>query len=165
MKIDHYKNKEGKTEVYVGDETNGFIMGFMGSDFYWVVMQDYDKGHKFLINKEADNLYSMFKDLFKKIEQADDKYNPVIKNDVFEWISEARPLEVSNKLIIANRQDQFEIEFVKNPDDVFGTDFCAICFCLSGSRNSKIVHEVVMMFQNFISQTIKDKGIQKVFKK
>lgn len=150
--------------LFIGDENGFFEINYGGSDFYWIV-EDYEKQNKFVISKNDKDLYLIFADLFEKIAKSDNKYSPSIKNNVFEWISEARLTKISNKLLITKNENEFIIEFIKNPMDYDGCKMCAICFCLSGSRNQKIVFDIVMMYQNYI-RSIKEKvSYQKNYKK
>lgn len=163
MEICKYRLEEKDKDLFIGNDDNGFIICYGGSDFYWITL-DYEKCSKFLISKKDKYLYSIFINLFKKIEKNDDKDRPTIRNNVFEWISEARQPEISNKLVISKEEDEFVVEFIKNPMDYVAGQMCAISFCLSGSRNAQIVFEFVKMYQDYMLGRTSDNGCQKTFK-
>ena len=160
MEIHKNINSYGQDELIIGDKPNRFVMCYGGSDFYWV-LEDHRLCNRFVISKEDKDLYLIFKSLFKDIKKSDNKYCPTIKNNVFEWVSEAGLPEISNKLLITKEENKFVIDFVKNPNDIVGLGMCAICFCLSGSRNAEIVYNFAMMFQNYIAQKEQPKILKK----
>lgn len=70
---------------------------------------------------------------------------PTIKENIFEWISEATGTpEESHKLRITKYDDKFVINFIRNPQRP--SRMCAICFCNSGSRYPEIVALFMIIF-------------------
>jgi hypothetical protein len=113
-----------------------FIIGYFGGDLYWVML-DYHGGNKFIITKEQTKLFAFLKNMFKFMSQSNE---PELKGNVFHWLSEARQPEESNHMTITRIKDTFIVEFFQNPNDYISaaSKTCAICFCLSGSRNWNI---------------------------
>lgn len=121
----------GKFIVQQGEDE--FVIGYFGSDLYWL-MTNYHEGNKFVITKEQEKLYDFLKYMFKFMQEREE---PELKDNVFRWLSEARQPEESNHMTITRLKDKFVVEFFQNPSDYISiaSKTCAICFCLSGSRN------------------------------
>lgn len=119
-------------------EEDQLIIGYFGSDLYWI-MQQYHESNKFVITKKQGPLYEGLQTIFRfmKIRQ-----EPQLKDNVFNWLSEARQPEVSNHMTITKQKNKFIVEFFQNPNDYIsiGSKTCAICFCLSGSRNCDVAN-------------------------
>lgn len=135
-------------KLTISDNNHSFDMIIGGSDFYWN-LNNYDNVNKtFVITKDDKKLYKMISELFNISTINDDKFQPTIKNNIFEWESESCGIpEDANKLTIIKNKDDFSIEFWKNPQIMFNS--CSICFCLSGSRNQKIAYAFMNMYLNF----------------
>lgn len=110
-----------------------FIIGFFGADLYWIML-NYHENNKFIITKEQEKLYDFIKFMFAFMKLYED---PQLKDDVFFWLSEARLPEESNHMTITKLKDNFVVQFFQNPYDYISkaSKTCAICFCLSGSKN------------------------------
>lgn len=110
-----------------------FIIGYFGADLYWVML-DYHAGNKFIITKENSKLYEFLKNMFKFMRERNE---PELEGNVFYWLSEARQPEESNHMTITQLKDKFVVQFFQNPNDYISraSKTCAICFCLSGSKN------------------------------
>jgi len=126
----------GYGKYVVQNGTYEFIIGYFGTDLYWVML-DYHEGNKFIITKENAKLYEFLKNMFKFMRE---RKEPELKGNVFHWLSEARQPEESNHMTITKLKGNFIVEFFQNPNDYIsvGSKTCAICFCLSGSRNWNI---------------------------
>ncbi len=115
-----------------------FAIGYFGADLYWV-MKNYHEGNKFIITKKYGTLYEGLQTIFRfmKMRQA-----PEFKANVFNWLSEARLPEESNHMTITKQKNKFVVEFFQNPNDYISirSKTCAICFCLSGSKNPSIAN-------------------------
>lgn len=146
------KINEYKYEITLENEDgNAFIIHYAGCDLYWTML-NYNKANEFIVTKDDKLLFSQLKKIFKEIKKYD-KFTPKLLNDnCFEWISEAYGLEEeSNKLTITKYDDKFIIKFYQNPNNPFNNkDICAICFCLSGSKNQNIATVFSIMFQQYI---------------
>lgn len=113
-----------------------FVIGYFGADHYWVML-NYHENNKFVITKKHEKLYEGLQTIFKfmKIRQ-----EPQLKDNVFHWLSEAGLPEESNHMAITKQRNKFIVEFFQNPNDYISAAHktCAICFCLSGSRNPNV---------------------------
>ena len=142
--LDQY-NKE--VIKIINDNGSAFLMHFGGADFYWT-MSDYYDGNQFIIDKN-NPLFKPLSKVFKIIRRKDVKWEQTLKNNSFEWISEAAGLlEDKSKLCITDNSESFSVQFVRNPKDVYGhiTNICSISFCMSGSRNPDIAYAFSNMF-------------------
>lgn len=146
-KINEYQYKL----MLKNEDGNTIIIHYAGGDLYWTML-NYNKDNEFIVTKDDKLLFSQLEKIFKEIKKYD-KFTPKLLNDnCFEWISEAYGLEEeSNKLTITKYDDKFIIKFYQNPNNPFNNkDICAICFCLSGSRNQNIATAFSIMFQEYI---------------
>lgn len=130
---------------------NTFIINYAGGDLYWVML-NYYKDNQFIVTKDDKLLFFQFKKIFKEIKKYDKSTPKLLNDNCFEWISEAYGLEEeANNLTITKYDDKFIIKFYQNPNNPFiNKDMCAICFCLSGSRNQNIATAFSIMFQEYI---------------
>lgn len=113
-----------------------FLIRYFGADLYWV-MGNYHKGNKFVITKKHGTLYEGLQTIFRFMKM---RQTPQLNGNVFNWLSEARQPEESNHMSITKGRNKFVVEFFQNPNDYIdiANKTCAICFCLSGSRNPDV---------------------------
>ncbi|MBQ8043811.1 MAG: hypothetical protein IJ272_06665 [Clostridia bacterium] len=113
-----------------------FIIGYFGADLYWI-MSNYHEGNKFTITKEQATLYEGLQTMFRFMKM---RQEPQLTDNVFKWLSEAGQPEESKHMTITKQRGKFIVEFFQNPNDYISAAHktCAICFCLSGSRNPSI---------------------------
>lgn len=113
-----------------------FVIGYFGSDLYWI-MENYHENNKFEITKKQATLYEGLQTIFRFMKM---RQEPELNDNVFYWLSEARLPEESNRMTITNLKGKFVVQFFQNPNDYIsvGSKTCAICFCLSGSRNANV---------------------------
>lgn len=147
---DHFDNIRYNLKLF--DKNNNSFTMMMGGnlDLYWVP-DDYKKTQSFYINREDENVYNIFKQLFSDIEINDSKHSPLLKGNTFRFISEDWPEDEANILEIKHNEDEFEINFIKNENKSTYSAFrrgCVICFCNSGSRVPKIEQLFQMMFND-----------------
>ena len=136
-----------------------FDISFGGADLYWC-LDDYKEDNEFIIDKEDKYWFSLFNFLFTEIKKVDDKFDPTIKENTFEWISDAHGVpEEANKLRITLEIDRCIIKFIRNPLRPFS--MCAISFCPSGSRYNRIVQLFTMMFIRLCEMDNNYKGSSK----
>lgn len=114
------------------------VIGYFGADLYWI-MENYHESYKFVITKGQATLYEGLQTIFRFMKM---RKEPELKDNVFNWLSEARQPEESNHMTITKEKNKFIVEFFQNPNDYIsiGSKTCAICFCLSGSRNASIAN-------------------------
>lgn len=120
----------------VKHENDEFIIGYFGSDLYWVML-NYHEGNNFIITKKQGTLYEDLQTIFRFMKT---RREPQLEGNVFNWLSEARQPEESNHMTITKLKGKFVVEFFQNPNDYISaaSKTCAICFCLSGSRNANV---------------------------
>lgn len=133
------------------EDGNTFIIHYAGGDLYWVML-NYHKDNQFIVTKDDKILFSQLTQLFKEIKKYDKSTPKLLNDNCFKWISEAYGLEEeSNNLTITKYDDKFIIKFYQNSNNPFNNkDICAICFCLSGSRNQNITTAFSVMFQQYL---------------
>jgi hypothetical protein len=153
-----------KYNVRVTDKNNkSFIMMCGGNmDLYWVP-ENWKDTTSFIIPKEDEFTYNMFSKIFKAVEQNDNKYNPVLVDDVITFYSEEATLEESDILKICKTDEQVKIDFIRNEDKESWTyphRGCPICFCNSGSRIPKVEQQFMLMF-NYLAYQCKKIDIEK----
>ena len=143
-------NKEGYYDLKITDKNgNSFLMTVGGNlDLYWIP-ENHKENRVFEIDKNDEMVFDIFKQLFDAIEKRDDKYRPVLKDDVITFISEDWPEDEANTLNIIKKNDLITIKFIKNENEA-GWSFphrgCVICFCNSGSRVPRIESLFMRMF-------------------
>ena len=115
-----------------------FLIRYFGADLYWV-MGNYHEGNKFIITKKHGILYEGLQTIFRFMKT---RQTHELKGNVFNWLSEARQPEEFNHMTITKERNKFVIEFFQNPNDyiAIASKYCAICFCLSGSRNADVAN-------------------------
>lgn len=152
MKIYKNINTDNKYEIiFENDEKEIFKIHYGGADLYWTMI-NYRDGNKFQVAETDKMIYYQLQELFKEIENNDFPYNKTLNNNCFEWLSEAYGIpEEAHKLLITKNEDSFIIEFIRNPNNFLSSDFCPICFCLNGSRNSSIASAFSLMFLQYKS--------------
>jgi len=164
MEISKVMIDNDRYELLVHNGEQHFSMHFGGADFYWS-LEDYYEENEFVISKEDKELFSLLRNLFGEIKKHDDKFRPLLKNNTFEWISEAREPEISNKLVIVHEEEKFTIRFVQNPNDTWGAGMCLISFCMSGSwQNQTIAHAFSSMFIGYRDKLAIDRNKIKIKK-
>lgn len=137
--------RDEKTKTYnlkITDKNNNSFFMLVGGncDLYWVP-EDYKKCLEFVIDKNDELVFEVFSLLFKEIEKKDDHYDPLLKDNIFTFISEEWIKEESNILQITKEEESFKIKFIKNENYSSMSIIhrgCPICFCNSGSRVPRI---------------------------
>lgn len=126
------------------------IIGYFGADLYWVML-NYHENNKFIITTEHGTLYESLQMIFKSMKM---RKSPKLKENVFNWLSEAWQPEESNHMTITNKTGGFVVEFIQNPDDYISiaSKCCAICFCLSGSRNADVTNMFSVMVHQLLAE-------------
>ena len=127
-----------KEHIIVESSGKKFIIGWFGSDLYWVML-DYTPNNKFLVTEKTSELWEFLTTLFKE---------NYFKNCTLTWSSEAGVDRADNKLKITKGENYFKIRFFQGKNDTLSksTNTCPICFCLSGSKHQEIANE----FSNFL---------------
>lgn len=143
-------NEEGRYNLRITDfNGNSFTMMVGGNgDLYWVP-ENHKINKVFEIDSGDEFAYRVFEQLYDKIVEVDNKYNPVIKNDVINFISEDYHEDEANVLNISKTKDKITIEFIRNENkNAWSVPHigCNICFCNSGSRVPKIEQLFMLMF-------------------
>lgn len=130
-------------QYVVKNDKDEFLIGYFGSDLYWI-MPKYHDNNQFIITNNENQFYTMLLSIFKYMKK---RKSPQLKGNVFTWLSEARLPENSSSLIITKQENAFVIQFIQNPNDHLGVarNTCSICFCLSGSRNQSVANEFSIM--------------------
>lgn len=133
-----------RSQIVVQNGNNKFIIGFFGSDLYWI-MVDYIPNNKFTIRKNCTYLFNFLESLFS---------TEHFKNCTFTWLSEARLPENSSSLKITKGRDFYRIKFIQHEGDFLAKsqNICPICFCLSGSRNQGIANRFSMMLNELLTR-------------
>ena len=133
-----------RRELVVQSGDNEFIIGYFGSDLYWIML-DYVPNNKFTITEDMPYLFDFLNDLF---------CTEHFKNNTFVWLSEARLPENSSSLKITKGMNFFRIRFIQNENDYLAKarNICPICFCLSGSRNQKIANKFSIMLNKLLTR-------------
>jgi len=132
---------DGKKRLIIEDGENKFIIGFYGSDLYWIMI-DYIPNIEFNVKKDCPKLFKLLDELFTIGN---------FESNTFTWISEARLPENSSTLKITKDKDSYRITFIQNETDYLAKarNICPICFCLSGSRNLKIASMFAIMLNEY----------------
>ena len=143
-------NEEGRFNVKMTDKNkHSFTMMVGGNgDLYWVP-ENHKQNRIFEIDSMDEMTYGLFNQLFEAVRKRDDKYNPVLKDNVITFISEDWHEDEANTLKIIQSQDSFTIEFIKNENkDAWSLPHlgCNICFCNSGSRVPRVEQLFMLMF-------------------
>ncbi len=135
---------DGRQQIIVQDGNSQFIIGFFGSDIYWI-MPNYIPENKFIILQSCPYLFEFLENLFS---------TEHFKNCTFTWLSEARLPENSSSLKITKGQNYFRIRFIQNENDYLARarNICPICFCLSGSRNQQIANKFSIMLNELLTR-------------
>jgi len=135
---------DSKKQIVVQDGDNKFIIGFFGSDLYWIML-DYIPKNKFTIKKSCPYLFDFLENLFS---------TEHFKNCTFTWLSEARLPENSSSLKITKGQNYFRIRFIQTEGDYLARarNICPICFCLNGSRNQEIANKFSIMLNELLNR-------------
>lgn len=138
----------------IDKNNNSFIMTVGGNqDLYWIP-QNHKETKTFLIDKDDEFLFEVFKKLFKEIQKEESdglKYPKTMDGNKFTFISEDYPEDEANRLEIIKEKDKFIINFIKSENlGVFGgfRRGCVICFCNSGSRVPKIEQRFMLAFND-----------------
>ena len=144
------RNDNGYYDLKITDSNNkSFFMTVGGNlDLFWIP-ENHKENRTFEIHKDDKLTYTMFNKLFKAIEKVDDKYNPSLNNNVFNFISEDWHEDEANRLSITRNEEQFTINFIENTNREnwsFPHRGCNICFCNSGSRVPKVEYLFMRMF-------------------
>lgn len=150
------KEPRGYKDLYnlriIDKNNNSFVMTVGGNgDLYWL-----PENHKictnYIITKEDEFTYEVFRQLFEAVKKRDDKYLSVLKGNVITFISEDRPSDEANILKIIKNDDDFTIDFVRNEDMEKWTTLhhasSNICFCNSGSRVPRVEQLFMILFNN-----------------
>lgn len=132
---------DGKKRLIIQQGKNKFVIGFYGSDLYWIML-DYIPNTEFIVKSDCSKLFKFLDELFT-IEN--------FESNTFTWISEARLHENSSTLKITKDKDSYRITFIQNETDYLAKarNICPICFCLSGSRNPKIASMFAIMLNEY----------------
>lgn len=141
-----------RTEIIIEDK-NGkcFKIQYAAGDIYWTML-DYYPNNKFTITPEDEILYNQLEEIFAIIKNNENKFFTLLKDNTFYWLSENYGLnDVSNKLTIEKKENDFIISFWRNPQS-YDKSICPICFCLSGSRNQKVANSFSIMFYNIVAE-------------
>ena len=135
---------DNKKRLIVQEGENKFIIGFYGSDLYWIMI-NYIPNTKFTVKKDCYILFNFLNELFTVGR---------FKNCTFTWVSEAHLLKNSSMLKITKGKDFYRIKFIQNSDDHMAKfrNICPVCFCLSGSRNQKIANMFAIMLNETLSR-------------
>lgn len=133
-----------RSQIVVQDGKNKFIIGFFGSDVYWIML-DYIPDNKFTIKKNCTYLFNFLESLFS---------TERFKNCTFTWLSEARLPENSSSLKITKGQDFYRIKFIQHEGDFLAKaqNICPICFCLNGSRNQQVANKFSILLNELLTR-------------
>ena len=133
-----------RSQIVVQDGKNKFIIGFFGSDVYWIML-DYIPDNKFTIKKNCTYLFNFIESLFS---------TEHFKNCTFTWLSEARLPENSSSLKITKGQDFYRIKFIQHEGDFLAKaqNICPICFCLNGSRNQQVANKFSILLNELLTR-------------
>lgn len=139
-----------------------FVMLYAAGDLYWI-MTNYHSNSEFKITKEDELLFSKIKDLFLKIKEYDYPDYKLLKNNCFEWKSEAYVVrEETHRLTILEEKDTYTITFIQNPNKPHTKKvLCPNCFCLSGSINPNIATAFSLMFLELLQSNIEKSNSNK----
>jgi len=152
-----------KYEIILSNEKNdAFSILYGGADLYWT-MEDYYDENEFIVTEKDIPFYNQLTNLFKIIKKYD-KHNLLLKENCFEWISDAYGLkEDAHKLTITKNNNTFIIKFIQNRNNFFCMkDICAISFCLSGSNHQEIANAFSLMFLEYKDdRKVKVKSLKK----
>lgn len=152
MNIIKNKTSENKDElILINESGNKFIIHYAGGDLYWTML-DYCYDNQFCVTGKEELLFSQLENLFCEIECDKNLVSKLLKDNCFEWISEAYGVpEESHKLTILKDKDKFTIKFFQNHNKRFyRRDVCAICFCLNGSKYQDVANKFSLMFYEYI---------------
>ena len=143
-------NNEGYYDIKITDRNGkSFIMTVGGNlDLYWLP-ENYKENKMFEIDKSDEITYNVFNQLFNAVAKQDDKYCPVLNDNIITFVSEDWPEEEANILNIIKSEENFIVKFVKNENEnVWSLPHlgCAVCFCNSGSRVPKVESLFMRMF-------------------
>ncbi|MBO5884533.1 MAG: hypothetical protein J6Q51_01925 [Clostridia bacterium] len=147
-------NNKGKYDLKITDK-NGkvFIMTVGGNfDLYWLP-ENHKENKVFVIDKSDKIAFSVFNQLFTAVRKNDDKYCPILNENMITFISEDWPEDEANILKIIKTEESFVINFIKNEDKEnwsYPHMGCTICFCNSGSRVPK-VEQIFMRMFNYLA--------------
>ena len=147
-------NNKGKYDLKITDK-NGkvFIMTVGGNfDLYWLP-ENHKENKVFIIDKSDKIAFSVFNQLFAAVRKNDDKYCPILNENMITFISEDWPEDEANILKIIKTEESFVINFIKNEDKEnwsYPHMGCTICFCNSGSRVPK-VEQIFMRMFNYLA--------------
>ncbi|MBQ7351918.1 MAG: hypothetical protein IJW59_03540 [Clostridia bacterium] len=140
----------------VDNKGKSFVMTVGGNqDLFWI-----PENHKDTTTFEIDDsdsfVYEIFTQLFDAVKSRDDKYRPVLKDNVITFVSEEWREEESNVLKIIQEKNKFVIDFIKNQNmEEWSVPHrgCAICFCNSGSRVPRVEQLFMLMFNKLAYHT------------
>ena len=144
------RNNEGYYDVKITDRNgNSFFMTVGGNlDLFWLP-ENHKENRVFEIDNSDKITFHVFEQLFNAVKKNDDKYRPVLKDNVITYISEDWPEEEANVLNIVKNEETFTIKFIKNEDKEswsYPHMGCTICFCNSGSRVPEVEQLFMQMF-------------------
>lgn len=126
-----------KDAIKLKDQEEKIIMFYAPSTDFYLVRQNYKDNNSFVIDKD-NILYPYLKFL-------------PMENNTFIWESEDYgEYEGNNKMIIKKEEEKYTIEFIQNKM-TFNKDICTICFCLSGSKDQRVVEIFTSMFHEINS--------------
>ena len=139
--------------VLENDNGQSMKMHYGGADFYWTMI-DYEDDNNFKVTEEDGELFFDLNKLFVLGEKKD----PNFVTDTIEWVSEAREPEVCSKVVIKKSDDSIDINFVRNPEDIFGmmARGCFISFCMSGSAHQEVAYLFSDIFIKYRSLVVED---------
>lgn len=148
------KEVNNKLIIVLRNEENGdeITLGYGGADFYFA-MYNYHDDNRFIVTKDDRELYNEFENLFDKIKSVDNKYDSVLVNDKFIWLSDATGLkEDAHRIEIEKVNDEFNIKFYLNKNNrMCNKNICLVSFCLSGSINDRLTYEIVMFYRRLLN--------------
>ncbi|MBR6779189.1 MAG: hypothetical protein IKM43_03500 [Clostridia bacterium] len=148
-KVKRETYKDDTYNIIITDKLGNKFTMFMGGngDLYW--LPEDKQNTVFYIDKSDTLMFKGLTKLFKFIKERDDVYNLTLKENIFTFISEDRPIDEANILKITNSKQEFIIEFIKTElKDNFSVPkrWHTICFCNSGSRVPRIEQLFQIMF-------------------
>ena len=153
-------NEEYGVSVHLKEYDNEIVILFGGTgDLYWSFRRRDLTNNKITVTKENYELYKLFEELYKDIEEINlyedfeenkDLYRKYDHSNYFElfdndkktitWYSDETARVVASYVKIENKDDHFDISFYTQPkkvgydEDNISDSYITIRFCNSGSR-------------------------------
>ncbi len=150
IRVKQMNSGENAIEIEGIEKSFVILTAALAHDLYFQ-LDKYDEGHIITIPESDTEAYNTLMDLFSKIKKVDDKYSPLFKDGVFEWICDAGLKEESNKIRVYQKDNNLVFDFWRN--ELKPYSYCFVGFATSGAINQDVVNELMRFYNKTVYGT------------